>query len=133
MSGAVVSCTLNRMAVTILIVDDHDGFRAWARELLEREGLVVVGEAASGASAVRAVAALAPDVVLLDVRLPDSNGFQVAAEIAGRTPAPDIVMTSSHELGDVRHLLAHSPARGFVPKSDLSRSRLEEVLGSPRP
>jgi DNA-binding NarL/FixJ family response regulator len=127
MSCRVVSCTLKRMAVTILIVDDHDGFRAWARELLEREGLVVVGEASSGASALRAARTLLPDVVLLDVRLPDINGFDVAHQIAA-VDGPAIVMTSSHDPRDFRRWLAASPALGFVAESDLSRAAVEQLL-----
>lgn len=128
MSGAVVSCTLNRMALTVLIVDDHGGFRAWAREMLEREGLMVVGEAASGAEAIRAVRALSPDVVLLDVRLPDLNGFDVAELIARSGHPPAIVMTSSHDPRDYRRRIATSPARGFLAKDALSRTALEDAV-----
>lgn len=130
MSPPMVSCTLERMAVTILIVDDHDGFRAWAREMLEREGLMVVGEASSGSEAIRAARDLLPDVVLLDVRLPDRNGFEVAEVIAQVRCAPLIVMTSSHDPSDYRRRIAASSARGFVPKHDLSRAALEHVLAA---
>lgn len=124
----MVSCTLKRMAVTILIVDDHDGFRAWARQMLEREGLVVVGEASSGAGAVRAARSLLPDLVLLDVRLPDVNGFAVADQMATAAHPPAIVMTSSHDPSDFRRRMETSPARGFVAKSELSRAALEQFL-----
>jgi DNA-binding NarL/FixJ family response regulator len=119
------------MAVSILIVDDHDGFRAWARDLLEREGLVVVGEASSGAAAVRAARSLTPDVVVLDVRLPDGNGFDIARQIADSDRAPAVIMTSSHDPRDFRRWIETSPARGFVPKAELCRGALERLLETP--
>ena len=75
------------MSRTVLIVDDHPSFRASARAMLESEGFDVVGEAADGASALEAVDALAPDVVLLDVQLPDMTGFDVCAELERRNGA----------------------------------------------
>src|SRR5947209_14838841 len=86
---------LTGMAKTILIVDDHPSFRASARRMLEADGYEVVGEAVDGASAIDAVRELAPDVVLLDVRLPDTDGFQVAARLAANGATPAIVLTSS--------------------------------------
>ena len=71
---------------TIVVVDDHPTFRATACALLEAEGFVVVGEAADGRSALEVIERLAPDVVLLDVQLPDIDGFEVAARVAGSTP-----------------------------------------------
>lgn len=106
---------------SVLIVDDHAGFRATARRLLEAEGYTVVGEAADGAAAVAAVAALAPDVVLLDVALPDASGFDVARRLA----AP-VVLTSSRDWAD--DLVAASGARGFVPKAQLSGEVLASFL-----
>ena len=70
------------MTRTVLIVDDHPSFRATARAVLEAEGFDVVGEARDGAEPVELAAALHPDVVLLDVQLPDSTGFEVAAELS---------------------------------------------------
>ena len=77
------------MATSVLIVDDHPSFRASARMLLECEGFEVVGEAEDGMSALEAVDRLQPDVVLLDVQLPDINGFEVAARLTenGGSPA----------------------------------------------
>ena len=66
--------------MSVLIVDDHPSFRATARVLLESEGFDVVGEAEDGSSALEAVAALHPQIVLLDVQLPDLDGFEVAAQ-----------------------------------------------------
>jgi len=113
---------------TLLIVDDHAGFRGWARALLQGEGFDVVGEAQDGMSGVDAVRRLKPDVVLLDIRLPDMNGFEVAELLAKIDEAPAIVLTSSHDGRDYRKRLASSAAKGFVSKDQLSRDTLEEVL-----
>jgi DNA-binding NarL/FixJ family response regulator len=98
--------------------------------LLESEGFEVVGEAADGASAIQAVATLRPDVVLLDVYLPDVDGFEVAAELMknGRRRPPAIVMTSSHDARDFGRLVEQSGARGFIPKAELSGQTLSAVL-----
>ena len=110
------------MQETVLIVDDHPAFRRSARLLLEAEGFDVVGEAADGAAALAAAERLAPAVVLLDVQLPDIDGFDVAARILAATngSAPAIVMTSSRDGADFGSLLERSGARGFVPKGELS-------------
>jgi CheY-like chemotaxis protein len=89
------------MAITVLIVDDHPSFRASARMLLEAEGFEVVGEAPDGLSAVEAVHDLQPQVVLLDVQLPDIDGFEVAARITANGSAPAVVLTSSRDVDDL--------------------------------
>jgi DNA-binding NarL/FixJ family response regulator len=109
---------------TVLIVDDHADFRAFARALLEAGGLEVVGEAADGASGVTAARALRPGVVLLDVQLPDSDGFAVCEQIAGGDAPPAVVLTSSREAAAYRLRLDGSSARGFIPKSELSAPAL---------
>jgi DNA-binding NarL/FixJ family response regulator len=91
------------MAVRVLIVDDHARFRALARLLLVADGFDVVGEAGDGAQALVAARALHPDVVLLDVQLPDEDGFAVAGTLAARRPAPAVVLVSSRSL-QPRHL-----------------------------
>ena len=112
----------------VLIVDDHPTFRAAARALLAAEGFDVVGEAASGASAVEAALSLLPDLVLLDVQLPDTDGFAVAAELTADGDGPAIVMTSSRDGADFGSLVAESGARGFVAKSDLSGAAIDALL-----
>lgn len=116
------------MATSILIVDDHPSFRAVARRLLEAEGYVVVGEAEDGAAAIAAVRALRPEIVLLDVHLPDTNGFDVAAELTAAGPAPVVVLVSSHESADFGPLVSRSGARGFVSKGDLSGAALSALV-----
>ena len=116
------------MATSVLIVDDHPGFRATARALLEAEGYEVVGEAENGVAALRAARELHPDVMLLDVQLPDFDGFEVASRLARNGDAPAIVLTSSRDAADFGPLVAQSGARGFVPKSELSGAALATLL-----
>ena len=117
------------MAPTVLIVDDHDAFRSRARRLLEAEGFDVVGEAADGASGLAAARRLEPDVVLLDLQLPDTTGFAVAQELTGEDPAaPAIVITSTHDDEDFAVEARRCGARGFVNKSDLSGAAIVRLL-----
>lgn len=109
---------------TVLVVDDHEGFRARARMLLEAEGYDVIGEAADGASAVAEAARLRPDFVLLDVQLPDLDGFDVAARITAGEDAPVVLLTSSRDWSDSPELIERSGARGFVCKDELSGDAL---------
>ena len=111
---------------TVLIVDDHAGFRAQARRMLEAAGYDVVGEAGDGATAVEAARSLGPDVVLLDVQLPDMTGFDVARAIGDELTA--IVLISSRSAGDYGRRIEESGARGFISKVDLSGPALESVL-----
>jgi DNA-binding NarL/FixJ family response regulator len=117
------------VATTVLIVDDHPGFRATARALLEAEGYDVVGEAANGVEALRRAKELAPDVVLLDVQLPDFDGFEVASRLtaAAGNGAPKIVLTSSRDGSDFGPLVTQSGARGFVAKAELSGGALARL------
>ena len=116
------------MSRTVLVVDDHNGFRARARLLLEAEGYEVIGEAADGQTAVAEARRLRPDVVLLDVQLPDLDGFDVAARITEDRDAPAVVLTSSRDWSDSAELIVRSGARGFVPKDQLSGAAVKELL-----
>jgi len=118
------------MPTSVLIVDDHPSFRASARRMLEAGGYDVVGEAADGEAALAAVGALAPDLVLLDVQLPDIDGFEVAARLGGGGGAPAIVLTSSRDGADFGDAVAESPARGFIAKAELSGASLAALIGS---
>jgi len=116
------------MGRTVLIVDDHAGFRARARELLETEGYEVVGEADDGGSALRASRRLGPDIVLLDVQLPDLDGFEVAGRLTSNGEGPAVVLVSSRDGSDFGSLVRDCGARGFIPKAELSGPRLAELL-----
>jgi DNA-binding NarL/FixJ family response regulator len=111
----------------VLIVDDHQPFRAVARELLERAGYIVAGEAADAAEALAAVAAEAPDAVLLDVQLPDGDGFAVATALAA-ADGPAVVLISSREADDYGQRVATCGARGFIPKWKLSAATFAALL-----
>jgi CheY-like chemotaxis protein len=108
----------------VLIVDDAPGFRRVARELLEQRGYIVAGEADCAAAALEAAERLAPDAVLLDVRLPDGHGFEVAARLT-RAESPPAVLLVSVDPHDGRdELVEASGARGFVSKAQLVRAEL---------
>jgi DNA-binding NarL/FixJ family response regulator len=115
------------VAVTVLIVDDHAVFRASARTMLEREGFDVVGEAADGESALELARELDPQVVLLDVALPDRSGFDVASQLADERPK--VILTSSRRQSDFGARVSRSGALGFVPKDMLSGEALHALLG----
>lgn len=119
------------MPQTVLIVDDHAGFRRFARRLLEAGGFTVVGEAQDGTSALGAVEALRPGLVLLDVLLPDTDGFTVAERLAEQPGGPIVVLTSSREAADFGARLERSPARGFIHKGELSGPALAVLAERP--
>jgi DNA-binding NarL/FixJ family response regulator len=114
---------------SVLIVDDHLRFRATARRWLTRAGFDVVGEAGDGTDALEAAARLRPDVVLLDVQLPDTNGFEIAARLTLTGESPSVVvLTSTRDAAEFGDLVAQSGARGFIPKAELTGSRLSALL-----
>jgi DNA-binding NarL/FixJ family response regulator len=113
---------------TVLIVDDHPTFRAAARVLLEAEGFDVVGEAADGAEALEQADRLRPEVLLLDVQLPDLDGFVVAARVAHNGYRPQIVLTSSRDASDYGSRLEEAGVRGFVPKGELTGAAIAALL-----
>jgi DNA-binding NarL/FixJ family response regulator len=113
---------------TILIVDDHPSFQATARLVLETDGFVVVGTASDGESAVAETLRLEPDVVLLDVGLPDISGFEVAARLREAGSPTAIVLASSRAGEDFGPLIADSGARGFIDKSALSGDAVRALV-----
>ena len=114
--------------MTVLIVDDHPSFRSSARALLEAEGYDVVGEAENGLDGLDAARALRPDVVLLDVQLPDIDGFEVASRLTKDAEAPAVVLISSRDGSDFGHLVRDSGARGFIPKAELSGDAIAALV-----
>ena len=122
------SVRITAVSRSVLIVDDHPSFRASARRMLEADGYDVIGEAADGTSAIDAVRELQPDVVLLDIRLPDVDGFQVAERLAANGAAAAVVLTSSRDRSDFSYEIVASPARGFIPKSELSAQAITSLI-----
>ncbi len=117
------------VARTVLLVDDHPGFRRMARLLLQSGGYDVVGEAGTAEDALDSARELEPDLVLLDVLLPDGNGADVAQALAGLPHPPGVVLTSSYAGGGLGPRLEHTPVLGFVPKDELTVARLTELFG----
>ena len=116
------------MPTTVVIADDHPSFRASARAILEADGFEVVGEADSGATAISAMRSLDPDVLLLDVQLPDMDGFAVLRELELDGGPPAVVLVSSRDVSDYGGLIEQSGARGFIPKAELSGTALSDLL-----
>jgi DNA-binding NarL/FixJ family response regulator len=112
----------------VLIVDDHEDFRRSARALPESDGFSVVAEAIDAAEAIAQAQRLHPDIVLLDIRLPDVDGFAVADEISSWLDPPIVVLISSRDASVYRAQLARTPARGFIAKSQLSGETLASLL-----
>jgi CheY-like chemotaxis protein len=118
------------MAITLLIVDDDARFRRLARQLLEGEGFTVVGEAVDGVGALSEVEVLHPQVVLLDLQLPDVSGLEVARRLtSGRGRRPAVVLTSTRDGATFGSLMSESGARGFVDKTELCGAALRRLVG----
>jgi DNA-binding NarL/FixJ family response regulator len=113
---------------SVLIVDDHAPFRVVVRRLLEGDEFRVVGEAEDGRDALNAARRLRPDVVLLDVNLPDDDGFTICESMQELPVAPAVVLTSSHEVAAFRRRLQTSRARGFISKRDLTPAAIVSLL-----
>lgn len=116
------------MAPTVVIVDDHADFREAAAALLEAEGFTVIGEAADGRAAIDAVEQLHPEVVLLDVQLPDLDGFDVSERLAACREPPAVVLVSSREKEAYGSRLRAVDVRGFISKRELSGPALAALL-----
>lgn len=113
---------------TILIVDDDPRFRTQARDILAAEGFVVIGEAVDGASGLEAAQVLQPDFVLLDIGLPDIEGFEVAMALAINGPPPWVVLTSSRDARAYGRRLTNGHALGFIPKERISGAAIQALV-----
>jgi len=126
---AVESALCHDLSVpTVLIVDDHPSFRANAKAILEADGFEVTGEAEDGESAIVAAGRLHPDIVLLDVQLPDLDGFEVTRRLMATNGETCVVLVSSRDGADFGPLVESSGACGFVPKSELSGEAVTALL-----
>lgn len=117
------------MERTVLIIDDHAEFRVSARALLEADGYVVTGEAEDGAQGLALAVALRPALVLLDIALPDIDGFAVAARLAEGDHPPAVILVSSRERAVYGRRIERAPVRGFLPKRALSGAAIGALLG----
>lgn len=116
------------MSRTLLVVDDHADFRAMARRVLDGAAFTVVAEAATAREALAVAHRLKPDVVVLDVALPDGNGFDVAYALVNAVPPPDVVLVSSRDWGRLSQRVRRSGARGFLPKEELTVAAVEAMI-----
>lgn len=112
----------------VLVVDDHPSFRRCARTLLSSEGFEVVGEAEDGSAALALAAELSPDLVLVDIQLPDINGFEVVSRLHAQDPELAIILVSSRDRSAYGSSIGTSGARGFITKADLSGAALARLL-----
>jgi CheY-like chemotaxis protein len=120
------------MPCRVLLVDDNSDFRNAARRLLERHGFAVVAEAETGIAGVERAQERRLDLALVDVQLPDIDGFEVAARLSRLEVPVEVILTSSLDGADFGALVAGSSALGFVPKAELSASAIEALLSRAR-
>ena len=117
------------MPLRCMLVDDNNEFLASAAQLLDSQGVDVVGTASTTAEGVRLAETLRPDVALVDIELDNEDGFALAEELTARIPSTQVVLISSYERDDLSDLIADSPAVGFLPKRLLSASAIDSLLG----
>jgi DNA-binding NarL/FixJ family response regulator len=118
---------------SVLLVDDHAGFRAEAKAMLEAERYDVIGEAATAATALDQAARLRPDIVLLDVGLPDRSGLELVKSLRSAAPGSVIVLISSRQADDYGARLPAAMADGFLDKTELTPDALHDVLARRAP
>lgn len=117
------------MSLRVLLVDDDERFRTLARRTLEADGVVVVAEVEAGMAVMDAAAAWQPDVVLLDIGLPDVDGLEVARQLGGQAGGPVVILISTRDVEYGRRV-ATGLAAGYVPKDELSLAAILEVIGA---
>jgi len=118
----------SKVVLRCLIVDDNALFLEGAADLLRREGLDVVGVASNGAEAIQLVSELRPDIVLVDIDLGDEDGLELAGQLSDVSPQANVILISTHSEEDLAHLIAATPALGFVPKTRLSAQAIRDLL-----
>ena len=125
-----ISCDPGSVALRCLIVDDQPDFCEAARELLEGQGVTVVGCATSSAEALRSVRELRPEVALVDIDLGSDSGFDLARRLAEDVEGspPRVILVSTHDEREFAKLIESSPAVGFLAKTELSAERIYELL-----
>ena len=125
------TCHHERVSIRCLLVDDSDAFLKAASDLLQREGMTVVGTASNSAEALRQARALRPDVILVDIGLGSESGFDLAQLLAQDVQAgrAEVILISAHAETDYAELIAESPAAGFLVKSELSAQAISRILG----
>jgi DNA-binding NarL/FixJ family response regulator len=130
MASRVFACDPGSVALRCLIVDDNPDFSEAARELLEGQGVAVVGVAASSAEAVQSVRELRPEVALVDIDLGPDSGFDLARRLADALDgnSPRVILVSTHDEREFVKLIESSPAVGFVAKTELSAERIYRLL-----
>ena len=118
------------MSLRCLIVDDRPSFCEAARDLLEGQGVTVVGFAYTSSEAVRSVQQLRPEVALVDIDLGADSGFELARQLAdeGDGSAPRVILISTHDEREFLSLIESSPAVGFLAKTELSAERIHRLL-----
>jgi DNA-binding NarL/FixJ family response regulator len=115
---------------TILIVDDHAAFRLEARQLLEAEGFTVIGEAADGEAALSLVRHKRPDILLLDIGLPDIDGFEVANRLADLHLPVSVILTSSRDESIYEARIGDATSLGFLRKDQLSGDAIRALMSA---
>jgi DNA-binding NarL/FixJ family response regulator len=131
MLGGAWLASIDSVPLRILIVDDSRSFLEAARVLLEREGVSVVGVASNTAEALSRQAELRPELVLVDITLGAESGFDLARRLDenDRDGSSKVILVSTHAEADFADLIAESPAKGFLPKSELSAEGIRRILG----
>jgi two-component system, NarL family, nitrate/nitrite response regulator NarL len=129
MSAVSLSEKMGRVQLRCVIVDDDEAFVKVAQAVLERDGVTVIGAASSCAEAIQRSEALRPDVVLIDIRLGQESGFDVARQLADNRHPAAMIMISTHAAEDYADLIAETPVAGFLPKAQLSSAAIRRILG----
>jgi DNA-binding NarL/FixJ family response regulator len=122
------------LTLRCVIVDDNHAVLRAASELLERQGVSVVGVAAGGDDAVALMEELEPDVILVDIVLGRESGFEIVRRLERRCEklGSRAILVSTHDEADFAPLIAASPAIGFLPKSELSATAIHQLLARAR-